>query len=140
MTTLARQVDRDHEDEVARRLEAAWGMTLHHYALYDSLDYWAEKDGRMVAVVEVKAYNRAEGELPNAMMSLRKYLALLLTGVATGVHGLYVVRFTDSIRWIDVAMIDPMGRVKVGGRTDRNRPTDVEPIVLIPIRTMGHVR
>ena len=87
--------------------------------VYDPGDYWAERDGHAVAVIEVKAYDREVGASDHTMMSLRKYLALLMAST-TGVRGLYVVRFGDAIRWVDVAMVDTIGRVtsaagRIGG-------------------------
>lgn len=123
------------ENEVAHAIEARWGVKCHRYGYLDSVDWWIEKDGRTVAFAEMKNRNHEAGTYPTVFLAHHKWLALHLSA-RTGVASLFVVRFTDGIRWVNVNEIDPRA-LEIAGRRDRpGMPNDIEPVIHVPIEKM----
>jgi hypothetical protein len=124
-------------EEVARgRVEAAWNCKVHRFARYDALDFYCERDQTLVAVIEMKARSHPESRYPTVYLSVRKWLALTLANVGLGVPAIFLVRFTETIRWIDVRSVDARS-VDIAGRFDRpDAARDREPLIHVPISDM----
>ena len=136
---LERPLDVDNENAAATRLEAAWAVKLHRYPRLHSIDWYAERADELVGYVEIKSRTVTADQYPTVFLSLRKYLALTTLEQATGIPGTFVAGFAcGSLRWIRTRDVDAR-HVTIAGRTDRGRPEDREPMILVPIPDMTAV-
>lgn len=127
--------DRANEQEVAAVLEAAWNCTLRPFGHFAAIDWFAVRGGVPVAVVELKCRNCSSDSSTSVMLNVRKWLALNLAGVGLGVPAIFVVRFTDGIRWVAVGP-EPLPLRMAG---DPRRPDPIgrsEPVLEVPIASM----
>lgn len=127
--------DERNEREVAKLIESAWKCNLHSWGTLTPVDWWAERDGRIVGYLELKARCHESNKYPTVFLNLRKWLSLLLLQ-QTGHPSFFVVRFLDGVYWISINQVDPL-KVKIGGckRIVESR-NDVEPMIEIPISSM----
>lgn len=126
------------EREVAQELERVSGWKVHYFGKYNPVDFYAEKDGRVIAVLELKRRNITSRQHETIFLSVRKMLALQLAGIGLNVKPLFVVRFIDGLFVLKVNDFIPTQPV-IAGRTDRGYSTDQEPIYRVPIRLMNRV-
>jgi len=131
---VSREAERS-ERETAALLEAAWDCKVHSFARLSALDFYIEKDLDIVAMLELKSRSHPSTQYPTVFLALRKWLALMLAGLGAGVSPLFVVRFTDGVRWINAGEVDPRALRLAGHRNPRTRQ-DVEPLIDVPIADM----
>lgn len=135
--TYATDADRTSERDVARALEQAWACELRPFGSLAPVDWYALRHGRIVGIAELKSRSHAAGTHETVWLNVRKWLALHLASVGMGVRGVFVVRFADDTRWIDVSDIDAR-RVRVAGcRRIVKSASDVEPVIEVPVESMG---
>jgi hypothetical protein len=128
--------DQANEKDVAGRLARAWGCRLHQFGVLSPVDWFAERDGRLVGVLELKSRTHEAGRHPTVFLNVRKWLALHLCATGLGVPALFVVRFTDSLMWVPVSDV-PTDVVKVSGcRSVVKSRSDVEPVIEVPVAAM----
>lgn len=129
--------DEAHEGEVAKLIEVAWRCHLSSFGRLAPIDWWAERDGRIVGVLELKSREHPAGQYPTVFLNLRKWLALRLAAMGFGVPAVFVVRFSDRVMYTT----ELAGELRIGGTNgivkSRN---DVEPVVEIPIASMHDLR
>ena len=65
----------------------------------------------------------------------RSWVALAMAGYMGKVPALFVVRYLDEVRWIDVASLEDVGLTIVRRRDHRAR-NDTEPVIEIPVSQM----
>lgn len=133
--------DKANEEHVRAVLEAAWDVTLHPYGgHFTPIDMYAVRDGKPVANVEVKCRTHASDKYATIYLNFRKWHQLIVPWVFTGLPSIFVVKFVNEIRFIDVAKVDARN-VRVGGcsRVVKAK-SDIEPVIEIPIREMGVIR
>lgn len=136
---FSNEVDAQAEAEVGRRLEEAWSCKLHRFGRWAPIDWFAERGGEVVAVVEMKARTHATEAFATVFLNVRKWLTLQLYAIGMGVPAIYVVRFADDeVRYIDVRDVDTRrGRVKVAGlRRKVKGNSDIEPMIEVPLSEM----
>lgn len=129
----------DHASEraVADRLEREWRCRLHRYPQFTAVDWYAERDGRMAGLVELKTRSHRAGHYPTVWLNVRKHLALSLGSLHYGVPAVFVVAFEDEVRWVRVADIDARGP-RIGGCADFVKArTDREPVIDVPVELMN---
>jgi hypothetical protein len=127
--------DTQREAEVARRLERAWGCTLHPYAGLSVIDWWAEKQERVSAFLELKCRSHESTKHSTVFLNHRKWVALSLSQLS-GTMAIFVVRFTDQIRWVKLNDVDP-SRLSIGGLIRKHHSdNDIEPVIEVPVSTM----
>ena len=126
--------NRAAEDDLAEQVATAWRCELRRFAQFSALDWYAVKAEQVVGVVEGKARNVPSDRYPTVYLSVRKWEALALPSMHD-VPGLFVVRFTNEVRWCRALGI---GWCKVGlvGRRDRGYRHDIEPCIEVPIDDM----
>jgi len=118
---------------VRRACERVWHCTMRPFGSYAPIDYYAERDNTLVAVVEIKCRDHPMGKHDTVWLNVRKWLALSLASVGLGVAPIYVVGFTDALCWVDVRTIDA-SRVQIAGcRRVVKSHSDIEPVIDIPI-------
>ena len=128
--------DESNENEVAAQLAEAWGCEIRSFGMLAPVDWYAVRQGRLVGVLELKSRPHESTRFPTVFLNVRKWLALRLAAVGLNVPDLFVVRFTDAVRWILVSDIDA-SNIQIAGcsRTVKSR-SDVEPVIHVPISSL----
>ena len=130
------QEDRAHETEVARELEEHWRCTIRPFGMLSPVDWYAERDGRLVGILELKSRSHPHNKYDTVFLNVRKWLALRLASLGMGCPSLFVVRFTDSIRWIKVDEIDARN-YRIGGCVKQVKShSDIEPVIEVVVDMM----
>jgi len=126
--------NRADERATADVLEPVWHCKLRRLPPLSPVDYYAERDDRLVALVEIKCRERPLSAYPVVWIDAHKWW--MMRDAAEGFHtrALFVVRCSDVILYCDLESVDgaPGVRTWVGGRTDRNDANDRDLIVCIP--------
>lgn len=136
MTILEQPADIVSEDTARPRLEAAWGVKLHRFPRLHAVDWYAEREDRLVGYAEIKVRTTTADTYPTVFLSLRKYASLTLIEHATGIPSTFVAGFAcGSLLWIRTRDVDARA-VTMGGRADRGLRMDREPMVEVPIADM----
>jgi hypothetical protein len=128
--------DEQSERTVAEQLESAWRCQCRSFGRLSPVDWFFVQDGRLVGIGELKTRSHASSKYATVFLNVRKWLALSLAAHGLGVPAVFVVRFTDQIKWISLADIDAR-LCMIGGcsRTVKSR-NDIEPIIEVPIDQM----
>lgn len=128
--------DRENEAMVAAVLSSAWDCEIRSFGRLAPLDWYAVKDGRMSGVLELKSRSHASTDHPTVFLNVRKWLALALAEVGMGVPAIFVVRFTDGIRWVALSGVDATDH-KIAGTVKRVKSdSDIEPVIDVPVSVM----
>lgn len=127
--------DHRNEDAVADMLARAWRCELHRFAELCPLDWYATRYERLVGVAELKVRLHAVDRYPTVFLNVRKWMALNLASVGLGVPSVFVVRFTDALCWCPVGL--SMGHVRIDGRHDRRKASDIEPLIEVAVADMN---
>lgn len=114
--------DRAAQEHIAEQVSAAWLCDVKPFPPLSEVDYYLEREGAMVAVLEVKHHLRRR---PLVLISARKWLALWEVSHRCHVPALIAIGYPDGVA---VAEVHPRSieRVGQGGRTDRGAVHDVE--------------
>lgn len=125
---------------VAEQIERHWNCKLHKFGSLCPIDWYAERAGRLVGVAELKSRTHASDTFSTVYLSVRKWLALSLASIGLGCPALFVVSFTDGVRWISVADVDAsairicgVNRNKAKAERDANA---IEPIIDVPVASL----
>jgi hypothetical protein len=136
---FATSADRAAEEEVARRLVAAWGCELHRFGALAPVDWYALRDGRMAGVVEVKSRGHRKADYPTVFLNVRKWMWLTRYSMGLGVRALFVVRFADALCWVPLDEVDAR-RHRIGGCARQVKArSDVEPVIEVPVELMREI-
>ena len=128
--------DKAREIEVAEFIQDRWKCDMRWWGNLCPVDYYALRDGRIAACIEIKSRSHASFRFPDVYLNCRKWLALMLTEVGMGCPAFFVVRFVDRVMWIRAAWVDAR-RMSIAGCKKRfSSPTDIEPIIHVPIDDM----
>lgn len=129
--------DRRNESDVAAEVARAWACELRPFGMLAAVDWYAVRDGRPVGVLELKSRSHAHDHFATVFLNVRKWLALLISGVGLGVPAIYVVRFTDGLWWIRAADVHA-SRLRIGGTAVRVKSdSDIEPVIEVPVAEMA---
>lgn len=125
--------DERSEAEVAAIASEVWNCQFHAFGRLSPVDWWVERDGRLVAVAELKTRTHDHRRYPTVFLNLRKWSALTMMSAGTGRPAFFVVRFTDGIYWVNVAQIDA-SKVIIGGcKKFVKARSDIEPVIEVPV-------
>lgn len=128
------------EKAVAAQISAQWGIQLQSFGLFAAIDWYAQRNGHVVGVLELKARSHASTYYPTVFLNVRKWLAMMLARIGLGVPAWYVVKFTDIVMYIEIAEVDAR-RMRMGGcKTYVKSRSDIEPVIEIPIEAMTPLR
>jgi Holliday junction resolvase-like predicted endonuclease len=127
--------DEQNERDVARLLEKKWNCKIRKFGKLDPIDWWAERNNKVVAFIELKCRNVPSTKYDTVFVTLRKWLDLLRAREWSfdEVSSLIVIRWTDRIGYYDVTQIPP-GNLSVLRRREHRAEQDVEPAWEIPIK------
>lgn len=128
------------EAVVAEVLADAWRCEVRETPLRAFYDLELDRNGRTVAIVEVKTRRFEAERYAETYLPLEKWYRLVDISRALEVAGIFVANFTDEIRFIDVLKIDAR-RHEVCGRTDRPYMRhDISTKILVPVAEMGRLK
>lgn len=138
--TFATTHDEANENEVATLLQTTWNCEVHHFGRLAAIDWYATRHGRILSVLELKSRDHDTNRYHTVWLNLRKWLALMLVAQGFGVKPLFVVRFNDAVRWIDVRRVAGES-LRIGGcRTRVKSISDIEPVIDVPVVAMTLLR
>jgi hypothetical protein len=131
--------DEQNENTVSAILSRAWRCEIRSFGRLSVIDWYAIRDGRIVAVLELKTRTHDSGRHATVFLNVRKWLALLLAATGLGVPAIFVVQFTDGTWWIPLAEIEA-STTRMGGcvRIVKSR-NDIEPVIHVPVAEMRAV-
>ena len=132
--------DRESERDVAKKLEIAWQCSVHSFGALSPIDWYAVRDGRTTALLELKARTHPADKYPTVFLNVRKWLALSLGACGMGVPAIFVVKFTDQIRWTPLASVDARDHRIAGCATLVKSVNDIEPVIEVPVSQMTELR
>lgn len=135
-TMFQTEADRAAEKEVAAEIERRWNCKLHHFGAFAPIDWYATRFSRLVGLLELKNRSHASNTHATVWLNLRKWLALQLGTVGTGVPSLFVVKFMDGVRWIPIRKVDA-GIIRIAGcKRIVKADNDIEPVIDVPVDSM----
>lgn len=131
--------DKRAETLICSTLEQAWECTVHPYPRLSPVDFYLEKHGRVVGILEAKTRRCPSTEYPTVFLNFRKWTALRMAQLGAGVPALFVVHWTgdDVMRWARVDAIPVGVELRVAGAARRiSNPCDFEPMIEVQIEGM----
>jgi hypothetical protein len=130
------EVDRQNEEEIAALLSDTWQCQICPFGALTTVDWYALRHGRLVGVLELKSRSHEFSKYPTVFLNFRKWIALQIASIGHGCPGIFVVRFTDGVRWCPLSEIDAR-RMRIGGCTERVKScNDIEPVIEVPFYVM----
>tara|TARA_R110000823_G_C15652175_1_gene471096 strand:- start:1 stop:432 length:432 start_codon:yes stop_codon:yes gene_type:complete len=127
--------DLDNEKSICKMIEAACGLRLKKLSIKYNLDFIGFRNGKAVAVIEVKKRHNSYSRYPTLILSLAKYNRGVEFYRVNDLKFIFCVQFEDGYFFYEYQNEDKFD-VQIGGRTDRNDAEDIEPVVHIPIVRM----
>jgi hypothetical protein len=132
--------DKENEEAVCKLLSEKWKCEIHPFGRLCPLDFYALKDGRLVGVLELKSKSYPHDKYKVAYLNVRKWLALVLAENGLGCPGIFVVKFSNEVRFIPVAKVNA-SKVKIGGCKEIVKShTDIEPVIEVPVMSMSVIK
>lgn len=132
MTLLRTPADAEREQQAAEYMAAAWKCELRPFGHLAPVDYYCERDGKLVAFVELKSHNHAMDAHPTVLLDVHKWLALQLAAAgAGGVPAYFAVVFDDAFVFVSAGDVSGCP-VLITGRRDRGRD-DTHPAFQVPV-------
>jgi hypothetical protein len=125
--------DRGVEQEVARRISEAWRCELREFGALSPIDWYAVRLGRMIGVLELKARTHQFRTYETVFLNVRKWLALSLASVGLGLPAIFVVKFSDDLRWIGINDVDATQFRIAGCARLVKAKSDIEPVIEVPV-------
>jgi hypothetical protein len=135
--TFETRLDDINERRVKGRLEDAWQCTLHRYPRLHAVDWYAERDQRVVGHVEIKTRSHDAGTFPTVYLNFRKYATLTLLELATGVPSTFVAAYTcGTVKWVRLADVAADVLTIAGTHKLVKSSSDREPMINVPLNLM----
>ena len=130
------EADRQNEREIASTLEKTWGCRIAAFGALSPIDWYAERHGRLVGLLELKSRHHAHDIYEGAFLNVRKWLALSLGAVGLGCPAIFVVRYDNAVYWTPIASIDATNHRIAGCSRIVKSENDIEPVVYVPVAAM----
>jgi hypothetical protein len=128
--------DRRNEIDVASILSKKWECRLARFGDLSPIDWYAERHGRVVGVLELKSRTHPSNKFDTVFLNVRKWLSLNLASIGLGCPALFVVKFTNDLRWIKVSDIDASRQRIAGCSRLVKSASDIEPVIEVEISKM----
>jgi hypothetical protein len=130
--------DRAAEREVADLLAWRWNCEIIHFGALATIGWFAQRDGRVVALIELKFRDHDPNRFETVYLAWRKWEGLTRGGMALAALPLFVVKFNDGVRWVNCWSVDPRIHI-IGGPKRRTVESEREPLILVPVTDMRTV-
>jgi len=131
-----RPQDKESEQHVARLMEERWQCTVRPTGYLDAWDFVGIKEGRTVFIAELKTRDITSTTYDTVFLSAHKWLQLSHAAAAMHLTALFVVRFKDCVKYVNMKHIDASDH-RMAGRDDRTgAPNDLELIIDVPVYLM----
>jgi hypothetical protein len=124
------------EEQTARVCIDRCGWEIRHFAELSQIDWYAVHYKRVIGLLELKGRDHSSGKYRTVFLNAHKYWALLHGSKGFGVPALFVVRFSDQVRWSALRDIDPRNLTFGGGQKAEPGPNDFEPVIEVPVGQM----
>jgi hypothetical protein len=149
---LETEAHRATQNYTARLIEKFWNCKVYTYPGLHPIDWYAVRDGKLVANMEFKRRHQDYDDYINAgpdkriktptmLLSYHKWLSLYMAAIASRVPGFFVAGLNDCLVYINVFDVRPH-ELRIdprGGRTrDKRRDNDIEPVIHVPITDMKY--
>ena len=132
--------DQASELETRQILGYLWDCEIKPFGQLSPVDFFAVREGSLVAVLELKTRSHASSKYPTVFLNLRKWGSLMLYHLGLDCPAFYVVRFTDGFRYINITSVDASKMKITGTKHIVKSHTDIEPIILVPVKDMEPVQ
>lgn len=116
--------DRDAERQIAETIAQKYNAKAIKAKRLYGLDWFFERDGYVVGMVEIKVRNYTRNHFETYMISADKVARIRLLSSVTGVPAFLFVSWRDGIGYINLS--DEPDYNAIGGRRDRGDDQDVE--------------
>ena len=134
--------DLTNADTVIEHVCAMWHWQAVKLKKFSPVDFALTDRDRIRGWAEIKCRTNESTRYPTYSVSLHKVMAGVHQANFTGLPYYVVIGFTDGVWYINagryVGYHDRLD-VRIGGRTDRNDPMDIEPMVHIPVKLLRRV-
>ena len=101
-------------------------------------DFWCERDAKLKCFVEVKCRTGPSTQYETYFIDLYKVRTGIQWSAYMSVPFFLIVEWTDRAAYIEVTH-PRVEDCRIGGRTDRNDPNDIEPVVHTDIKEFRHL-
>lgn len=128
--------DEQHEREIADKIEPVWKCEFRRFAKLAPIDWYCLRTGRIVGLAEMKDRDHDTQKYETVYLSVRKWLALQLASSGMGIPGMFIVQFTDEIRWINIGDVNAKRFAMGGTKRIQNSRGNIEPIIHVPLEKM----
>ena len=135
---FATRKDFENQKQTACIIEKKFGpnLELREFGRLCPIDYYALRDGRTVAFIEIKSRSHHSFKFKTVFLNFRKWISLRMAEVGVGVPSFFFVKFKDKILYTPVSQIDA-SRLIVGGTSKIVKSkTDIEPVIEIDVSKM----
>ena len=89
--------DSSNENDVASAVETLWKCSVRRFGALSPIDWFAERDGRVVGLLELKSRPHQRLKFPTVFLNVRKWLSLVVGSVGLCCPAIFVVKFNDGI-------------------------------------------
>jgi hypothetical protein len=128
--------DERSENEVAKIIEKTWLCKLFSFGRLSLIDWYAVRYDRPVGLLELKTRTHDSAKYETVFLNVRKWLALQMASCGMGLPALFVVRFTDGVRYINLADVDASQFILGGLKRIKKSRNDIEPLIEVPVSEM----
>lgn len=138
--SMASKRDLALEKAVMGALPVVWrGIKMGSFGRFAPLDFYAFRDGKLAAVMELKTHPYEINKYPSTQLNLRKWGWMALYK-GLGVKVIYLKLFANDLYWIDFDQIKVDDAIRMGGCHRWFKScTDQEPVIHIPIEDFNWV-
>lgn len=119
--------DRDAERQIAETIAQKYNAKAIKAKRLYGLDWFFERDGYVVGMVEIKVRNYTRNHFETYMISADKVARIRMLSSVTGVPAFLFVSWRDGIGYINLS--DEPDYNAIGGRRDRGDDQDVEVVL-----------
>lgn len=131
----------ENELGVIPLLQKQWNCTILRTDKLSYRDFDLVRDGKVVAIAEFKKRTNTKATYPTYMLSSAKFQLITAAANRLKVPALLIVEWTDQIGYVALSKLKHGDFVvKAGGRTDRNDPQDIEPVIYINLGLFKEIK
>ena len=121
-----------NEKRVIQHFWDSQKVILHPYATYSPIDYWMEKNKKVVGIAELKTSFIKDSTV--AYLNFRKFVTLVEASLGLRTKGYFITQRVDGSIYIkDVTKLQ--GDIKIVDR-GLNSPNEKEPVLCVPLDSM----